>query len=48
MFPIPNHYDDYLTEFYGYSWRTPSKDKGDESWEKGMPKYIKKWGKKII
>jgi len=46
-YPIPKYYDDYLTELYG-SWRTPDPNgKGDGSWEKGMPKYIEKWGKTI-
>ena len=35
----------YLDEHYG-NWRVPDKnDKGDRSWEKGMPAYVKKWGR---
>jgi len=44
-FPVPKHYNEYLDELYG-NWRVPDKNgKGDGSWEKGMPAYVKKWGR---
>ena len=42
-FPIPKYYDEYLSELYD-TWKVPSKYRGDGSWERGMPKYVKKWG----
>jgi len=44
QFPVPYYYEEWLDELYG-DWRTPDpNDKGDGSWERGMPKYVKKWG----
>ena len=44
QFPVPYYYEEWLDELYG-DWRTPDPNgKGDGSWERGMPKYVKKWG----
>jgi hypothetical protein len=42
---IPAHPEEWLEELYGTNWRTPVKngDYDDSPWEKGMPKYIKKY-----
>ena len=44
QFPVPYYYEEWLDELYG-DWRTPDpNDRGNGSWERGMPKYVKKWG----
>lgn len=44
FFPVPEHYDEWLTEQYG-DWRVPDPSgKSLWNWEKGMPSYSKRWG----
>ena len=47
QFPVPEHYEEYLTEIYG-NWKIPSSSHDSYEWDIGMPKYIKKYGKKNV